>query len=145
MTWKMYFMRSFSGVLLLCLGNALCNAQNCSNQFIAYEQKCTYRTCHSSIEINEPNFGSEFIYSCYAVSCCGQLFTQCKDDGYRGPLARGQKACDPVERLVKRPWQMINFRAGVFGRIIQKLRQTVVLLVMRRFISPVGNLVNSFL
>jgi hypothetical protein len=40
---------------------------------------------------------------------------------------------------------MINFRAGVFGRTIQKLRQIVVLLVMRRFISPVGNLLNSFL
>ena len=55
-------------------------------------------------------------------------------------------ACDRVQRLVERPSQMINFRAGVFGRTIQKLRQIVVLLVvMRRFISPAGNLLNSFL
>src|SRR6202158_24262 len=40
---------------------------------------------------------------------------------------------------------MINFRAGVFSCTIQKLRQIVVLLVTRRFISPVGNLSNSFL
>jgi hypothetical protein len=56
-----------------------------------------------------------------------------------------ERACDRVQRLVERPSQMINFRAGVFGRTIQKLRQIVVLLAMRGFNSPVGSLLNSFL
>jgi hypothetical protein len=72
---------SVAGFVSLC-GAALCCAQNCTEGMNTTRLTCVFGSCRSAVYVETPaNRKPISNYSCDSVSCCGQLFTTCIEEG----------------------------------------------------------------
>ena len=69
-------------IFVACLYGIPCVGDNCAGDSNYQNVPCFGpHGCQSSAYVNRPQSGHEFLYSCEGVSCCGQLITDCTQEG----------------------------------------------------------------
>jgi len=81
----MRFTSTLGLIITVIVFSCFCSAQECTAGFNSQEYHCVYGSCDRTLVVYTPDsWWGDYQFSCEALDCCQQLFTNCYYDGYCG-------------------------------------------------------------